>query len=105
MQRVVVLLPVQLPSVCDEDSAHSGIEDEEKDSTALLNEILGSISVAGSDFTPEWMDVFGHASGLPEEAAAAEAGAGEDEHREPAFFLPSQLLDQSPSQLQPSLSG
>lgn len=106
MQRVVVLPPAQLLTVCDEGSrpAHPGSEDEEKDSTALLNEILGSISVAESDFTPEWMDVFGRASGVPE-AAAAEAGAGEDEQREPAFFLPSQLLDHSPSQRQSSLSG
>lgn len=106
MQRVVVLPPAQLLTVCDEGSrpAHPGSEDEEKDSAALLNEILGSISVAESDFTPEWMDVFGRASGVPE-AAAAEAGAGEDEQREPAFFLPSQLLDHSPSQLQSSLSG
>lgn len=85
-----------------DNTTREGSEDEEKDSTALLNEILGSISVAESDFTPEWMDVFGRASGVPE-AAAAEAGAGEDEQREPAFFLPSQLLDHSPSQLQSSL--
>lgn len=101
-----VLPPVQPLTVCDEGSraAHPGSEDEEKDSTALLNEILGSISVAESDFTPEWMDVFGRASGVPE-AAAAQAGAGEDEQRQPAFFLPSQLLDHSASQLQSSHSG
>lgn len=68
------------------------------DSTALLNEILGSMSVVESDFTSEWMDVFGQAS----EAAP---GTSEDEQQEPAFFLPSQLLDQSPGQPQSSLPG
>lgn len=89
--------------MCDEGScpARPGLEEEEMDSTALLNEILGSMSVVESDFTSEWMDVFGHASGKSEAAT----GASEDEQREPAFFLPSQLLDQSPSQLQSSLSG
>lgn len=71
------------------------------DSTALLNEILGGMSVAGSDLTSEWTDVFGHGSGKSE----ATQGGGEDERQEPAFFLPSQLLDQSPGHLQSSLSG
>lgn len=71
------------------------------DSTALLNEILGSMSVVESDFTSEWMDAFGQASGKSE----ATPGASEDEQQEPAFFLPSQLLDQSPGQLQSSLTG
>lgn len=97
------LLPVQLLTVCDEGScpACPGLEEEEMDSTALLNEILGSMSVVESDFTSEWTDVFGHASGESE----ATPGASEDEQREPAFFLPSQLLDQSPGPLQSSLSG
>lgn len=94
----VLLLPVQLLTVCD---ACPGLEEGEMDSTALLNEILGGMSVTESDFTSEWMDVFGHASGKSE----ATQGAIEDEHQEPAFFLPSQLLDQSPGQLQSSFSG
>lgn len=89
--------------MCDEGfcPARPGLEEGEMDSTALLNEILGSMSVVESDFTSEWMDVFGHASGKSE----ATPGASEDEQQEPAFFLPSQLLDQSPGQLQSSLSG
>lgn len=84
--------------MCD---ARPGLEEEEIDSTALLKEILGGMSVAGSDSTSEWTDVFGHAGGKLE----AIQGAGEEEQQEPAFFLPSQLLDQSPGQLQSSLSG
>lgn len=78
-------------------SAHLEIEGEEKDSMALLNEILGSMSVDEGDFSREWTEVFGD----------TEEGTGTASGRptENSFFLPSQLLDQSSNHLQSSLSG
>lgn len=69
---------------------------------ALLNEILGSMSVDEGDFSREWTEVFGDA----EEGTSATSGrAAEAQQKENAFFLPSQLLDQSSDHRQSSPSG
>ncbi|XP_062278776.1 islet cell autoantigen 1 [Scomber scombrus] len=75
--------------------------DCEKDSTALLNEILGGLSVDEGDFSREWTEVFGEAE---EGTSAASSGPMETQQKENSFFLPSQLLDQSLNNLQSSLS-
>lgn len=64
---------------------------------AFLNEILGSVSVDGGDFSREWTEVFGDT----EEGTGPASGRPTEEN----FFLPSQLLDQSSNHLQSSLSG
>lgn len=69
---------------------------------ALLNEILGSMSVDEGDFSREWMEVFGHSD---EGMRPASGGPTEAQPQENAFFLPSQLLDQGSNHLQSSLSG
>lgn len=74
------------------------MEGEEKDSMALLNEILGSMSVDEGDFSREWTEVFGDT----EEGTSAASGRPAEEN---SFFLPSQLLDQSSNHLRSSLSG
>ncbi len=84
-------------------SAYPELEGEEKDSMALLNEILGSMSVDEGDFSREWTEVFGDA----EEGTSAASGRGpaEAQQKESSFFLPSQLLDQSLNNQQSSVSG
>lgn len=69
---------------------------------ALLNEILGSMSVEEGDFSREWTEVFGDTE---EGTSAAPGGPAEAEQKENSFFLPSQLLDQSLNHVQSSLSG
>ncbi|XP_054637098.1 islet cell autoantigen 1 isoform X3 [Dunckerocampus dactyliophorus] len=57
---------------------------EEKDSLALLEEILGGMSLHDGDFSQEWRQVFGDEGEGEEVATDAQAP-----------FLPSQLLDQN----------
>lgn len=83
-------------------SAHPESEGEDRDSMALLNEILGSMSVEEGDFSREWTEVFGDTE---EGTSAAPGGPAEAEQKENSFFLPSQLLDQSLNHVQSSLSG
>eukprot|EP00064_Thunnus_orientalis_P014255 superscaffoldBa00002456_g14297 len=82
-------------------SAYPELEGEEKDSMALLNEILGGMSVDEGDFSREWTEVFGEAE---EGTSSASTGPTEAQQKENSFFLPSQLLDQSLNNLQSSLS-
>ncbi|XP_044064126.1 islet cell autoantigen 1 [Siniperca chuatsi] len=82
-------------------SAYSELEREEKDSMALLNEILGSMSVDEGDFSREWTKVFGDTE---EGMSAASGRPAEAQQKENSFFLPSQLLDQSLNNVQSSLS-
>uniref|UniRef100_A0A671TWS3 Islet cell autoantigen 1 n=1 Tax=Sparus aurata TaxID=8175 RepID=A0A671TWS3_SPAAU len=82
-------------------SAHPDAEGEDRDSMALLNEILGSMSVEEGDFSREWREVFGDTE---EGTSAAPGGPAEAEQKENSFFLPSQLLDQSLNNVQSSLS-
>ncbi|XP_041798615.1 islet cell autoantigen 1 [Chelmon rostratus] len=84
----------------DPVSACPELEGEEKDSMALLNEILGGMSVDEGDFSREWTEVFGEA----EDTSAASGRPAEAQQKENSFFLPSQLLDQSLNNLQSSLS-
>uniref|UniRef100_A0A667XPS7 Islet cell autoantigen 1 n=1 Tax=Myripristis murdjan TaxID=586833 RepID=A0A667XPS7_9TELE len=84
-------------------SAYLEQEGEEKDSMALLNEILGAASLDEGEFSQEWTEVFGER----EEATGAASGRGapaEAQQKETSFFLPSQLLDQNLNNLQSSLS-
>lgn len=69
---------------------------------ALLNEILGGMSVDEGDFSREWMEVFGDGEDGPTTASSRPVEA---QQKENSFFLPSQLLDQSLDDLQSSLSG
>ncbi|KAL3060012.1 hypothetical protein OYC64_014581 [Pagothenia borchgrevinki] len=85
----------------DSLSAYLEFEGEEKDSMALLNEILGSTSVDEGDFSREWTEVFGD---MEEGSSAASGTAAEAQQKENSFFLPSHLLDQSLNNLQSSLS-
>ncbi|KAG7216463.1 hypothetical protein INR49_001949 [Caranx melampygus] len=82
-------------------SAYPELEGEEKDSMALLNEILGGMSVDEGDFSREWMEVFGNAE---EGLTTASSRPVEAQQKENSFFLPSQLLDQSLNDLQSSFS-
>uniref|UniRef100_A0A3P8P065 AH domain-containing protein n=1 Tax=Astatotilapia calliptera TaxID=8154 RepID=A0A3P8P065_ASTCA len=75
-------------------------EGEETDSMALLNEILGGLSVDEGDFSQEWTEVFGETE---EGTSAASTRPTEAQDKE-NFFLPSQLLDQSLNNLQSSIS-
>ncbi|KAM6994436.1 islet cell autoantigen 1 [Tautogolabrus adspersus] len=85
----------------DSFSNYPDLEGEEKDSMALLNEILGSMSVDEGDFSREWTEVFGD----NEEGTSAASGERvEAEQREESFFLPSQLFDQSLNNPQSSMS-
>uniref|UniRef100_A0A4W6G338 Islet cell autoantigen 1 n=1 Tax=Lates calcarifer TaxID=8187 RepID=A0A4W6G338_LATCA len=77
------------------------LEGEEKDSMALLNEILGGMSVDEGDFSREWTEVFGDSE---EGTSAASGRQAEAQQKENSFFLPSQLLDQSLNNPQSSLS-
>lgn len=87
----------------DPFSGTSESEAEEKDSVALLNEILGGMSVDEGDFSQEWMEVFGDTYDLTSAASGRTAESGQQ--KENGFFLPSQLLDQNLNNLQSSLSG
>lgn len=75
--------------------------DEEQDSLALLNEILGGMSVDEGDFSQEWTAVFGDTEGIN---SGCERQT-EAQEKEESFFLPSQLLDQSLKNLNSSVSG
>ncbi|XP_070822302.1 islet cell autoantigen 1 isoform X2 [Chaetodon trifascialis] len=93
----------QLISLVNENTSEETreeLEAEEKDSMALLNEILGSMSVDEGDFSREWTEVFGDA----DDTSAASGRPAEAQQKENSFFLPSQLLDQSLNNLQSSLS-
>uniref|UniRef100_A0A3Q1B8F7 AH domain-containing protein n=1 Tax=Amphiprion ocellaris TaxID=80972 RepID=A0A3Q1B8F7_AMPOC len=83
------------------DKTREEVEGEEKDSMALLNEILGGLSVDDSDFSREWTEVFGETE---EGTSAASGRPAESQQKENSFFLPSQLLDQSLNNLQSSVS-
>ncbi|XP_061918673.1 islet cell autoantigen 1 isoform X4 [Entelurus aequoreus] len=75
----------------DNSSTKEGDADsamEEKDSLALLEEILGGISVHDGDFSQEWRQAFG------EEEEEATDTASSTPTDAPSLFLPSQLLDQ-----------
>nr|XP_019959003.1 PREDICTED: islet cell autoantigen 1 isoform X2 [Paralichthys olivaceus] len=74
----------------------------EEDSMALLNEILGSLSVDEGDFSREWTEVFGDTEDGT--SAAASGRPADAQQRENSFFLPSHLLDQSLNNLHSSLS-
>lgn len=87
----------------DPFSATLESEAEEKDSVALLNEILGGMSVDEGNFSQEWTEVFGDTDDVTSAASGRTAESGQQ--KENAFFLPSQLLDQSLNNLQSSLSG
>ena len=65
---------------------------------ALLNEILGSLSVEERDSSRDPADMFGET----EEGSSMRAEAQPQEN---SFFLPSQLLDQSLNNPNSSLSG
>lgn len=80
-------------SLCLPDS-----EGEEKDSMALLNEILGSLSVEEGDSSREQADMF-------RETEEGSSMLAEAQPKENSFFLPSQLLDQSLNNPHSSLSG
>lgn len=69
---------------------------------ALLNEILGGMSVDEGDFSREWTEVFGEAE---EGTSAASSAPTDPQQKENSFFLPSQLLDQSLNNPQSSLPG
>lgn len=68
---------------------------------ALLNEILGGLSVDEGDFSQEWTEVFGETEEGTRAASTRPTEAQDKEN----FFLPSQLLDQSLNNLQSSISG
>ncbi|CAN9514380.1 unnamed protein product [Ophioblennius macclurei] len=94
-----------LVSLGEENSTDKSTEEAdgaEKDSMALLNEILGGLSVDEGDFSREWTEVFGEA-----EEAGWSAACGQPAESQPTeqnSFLPSQLLDQSLNNLQSSTS-
>ncbi|XP_016391868.1 islet cell autoantigen 1-like [Sinocyclocheilus rhinocerous] len=73
---------------------------QEQDGLSLLNEILGSSSLEDGGFSQEWREVFGEDD--PTGSSRAETQPPEDE---PAFFLPSTLLDQNMNDLQSTVSG
>lgn len=80
----------------------TGVSEAEEDSAALLNEILGGLSVDEGDFSQAWTEVFG----TGEQLNTAPGKAPESSQRgENSFFLPSQLLDQSLNNLQSPLAG
>uniref|UniRef100_A0A8D3AVU6 Islet cell autoantigen 1 n=1 Tax=Scophthalmus maximus TaxID=52904 RepID=A0A8D3AVU6_SCOMX len=81
-------------------SSYPGLEGEE-DSMALLNEILGGLSVDEGDFSREWTEVFGD---TVEGTSAVSGGPAEAQQKENSFFLPSQLLDQSLNNLHSPLT-
>ncbi|XP_039973693.1 islet cell autoantigen 1 [Xiphias gladius] len=85
----------------DPVSAYPELEGGEKDSMALLNEILGGMSVDEGDFSREWTEVFGDTE---EGTSAASGRPAEAQQKENSLFLPSQLLDQNLNSLQSSLS-
>uniref|UniRef100_A0A8C7IRI1 Islet cell autoantigen 1 n=1 Tax=Oncorhynchus kisutch TaxID=8019 RepID=A0A8C7IRI1_ONCKI len=87
-------------------SAFSRQEQEEggeRDSMALLNEILGSTSLDEGEFSQEWQEVFG--KGDQGSGATSRGGlVGPQQEEDSSIFLPSHLLDQNRNNLQSSLS-
>uniref|UniRef100_A0AAZ3PQ98 AH domain-containing protein n=1 Tax=Oncorhynchus tshawytscha TaxID=74940 RepID=A0AAZ3PQ98_ONCTS len=87
-------------------SAFSRQEQEEggeRDSLALLNEILGSTSLDEGEFSQEWQEVFGKG----DQGSGATSGGGlvePQQEEDSSIFLPSHLLDQNRNNLQSSLS-
>lgn len=71
----------------------------EKDSLALLNEILGCSSMDEGDLSPDWKHLFGD-----KEEESGWSPAAEEEPKEKSF-LPSQLLDHSFTADPRALSG
>uniref|UniRef100_A0A671L085 Islet cell autoantigen 1-like n=1 Tax=Sinocyclocheilus anshuiensis TaxID=1608454 RepID=A0A671L085_9TELE len=86
------------PVFTGNDDAFSG--GQEKDDLSLLNEILGSSSLEDEGFSQEWLEVFGDED--PAGGSRAETQLSEEE---PAFFLPSKLLDWNTNGLQSTVSG
>ncbi|XP_043110730.1 LOW QUALITY PROTEIN: islet cell autoantigen 1-like [Puntigrus tetrazona] len=80
------------------DEAFSG--GQEKDGLSLLNEILGSSSLEDGGFSQEWHEVFGE-----DDLAGGSRAETQPSEEEPAFFLPSKLLDQNMNDLQSTVSG
>ncbi|KAJ7985416.1 hypothetical protein DPEC_G00351820 [Dallia pectoralis] len=85
-------------------SAFSREEQEEggeRDSMALLNEILGSTSLDEGEFSREWQEVFG--DGDQGSGGASRGAPVVTQHEEDSsFFLPSHLLDHNRDNLQSS---
>ncbi|RXN10472.1 islet cell autoantigen 1-like protein [Labeo rohita] len=73
---------------------------QEKDGLSLLNEILGSSSLEDGGFSQEWREVFGE-----DDSAGTSRAETQLPEEEPAFFLPSKLLDQNMNDLQSTVSG
>ncbi|XP_055084114.1 islet cell autoantigen 1 [Periophthalmus magnuspinnatus] len=105
-QQLISLENENLNNTGEEKNVSPDVESEEVDSVSLLNEILGSLSLDGGDWTQtvqEGPTVQGHvmqegptAQGDPtEQQPTAQEPTVETEE----FFLPSQLLDQSLSTL------
>ncbi|KAM3872721.1 islet cell autoantigen 1 [Diretmus argenteus] len=102
----------QLISLENEDTgdepreAYPELEGEEKDSLALLNEILGGSSLDEGEFSREWTEVFGEGEEVMSAASSREGQveAQQKENSSSSFFLPSHLLDQSLNHPQFSLS-
>ncbi|XP_028436509.1 islet cell autoantigen 1 isoform X1 [Perca flavescens] len=91
----------QLISLVNESTSDKTREElEGEESMALLNEILGSMSVEEGDFSREWKDVFGDT----EEGTTTASGRLAETQQKENSFLPSQLLDQSTNNLHSSLS-
>uniref|UniRef100_A0A8C1E1X0 Islet cell autoantigen 1 n=1 Tax=Cyprinus carpio carpio TaxID=630221 RepID=A0A8C1E1X0_CYPCA len=73
---------------------------QEKDGLSLLNEILGSSSLEDRGFSWEWRKVFGE-----DDLTGGSRAEMQLPEEEPAFFLPSKLLDQNMKDLQSTVSG
>ncbi|XP_028281608.1 islet cell autoantigen 1 [Parambassis ranga] len=93
------LISLQTENTSDRTREES--EGEEKDSMALLNEILGGLSVDEGDFSREWTAVFGETE---DGTSLASGRPAETQQEDSSFFLPSQLLDQSLNNLPSSTS-
>lgn len=79
-------------------------EPTDKNDMVLLNEILNASSLDDSEFSREWVAVFGEAT-LAETGASSSVGEMESNQSSSSGFLPSQLLDQNMNNLQRSLQG
>ncbi|XP_026139039.1 islet cell autoantigen 1 isoform X2 [Carassius auratus] len=73
---------------------------QEKDGLSLLNEILGSSSLEDRGFSQEWREVFGE-----DDLTGGNRADTQVSEEEPAFFLPSKLLDQNMNGQQSTVSG
>ncbi|KAL0984811.1 hypothetical protein UPYG_G00147280 [Umbra pygmaea] len=85
--------------------SHQELEDGgQRESMAMLNEILGSTSLDEGEFSREWQEVFG--DGDQGSGTASRGGPEVPQHddEDNSFFLPSQLLDQNRNHLQTALS-